>query len=102
MATNRRNQKTQDKAVLDFEILGAREFEDGNVSFTLKLGRVAIYNVRVFTGKNGEFLSFPSRCVPAKKRGEKSKWYAHAQILDLTEEESAEIINAVYEHVEKA
>lgn len=97
MATNRRNSK-QDKPVnLEFVIENVREFEDGNVSFNIQLGRCMIYGCRIITGRKGEFISFPQRCVPALKKGEKDRYYSHARILDLTEEEQAEIINAVYE-----
>ena len=102
MATNKRNNSRQQKNTGDFNFVidHVREFDDGNVAFNIQLGRCMIYGCRIVSGKKGEFISFPQRCVPAKKKGEADRYYSNARIIDLTEEEQAEIINAVYEKLD--
>lgn len=91
----RENRKQQNNG-LEFKCTNIREFEDGNISFTLTIGRISIYGCRIFTGKNGEFISWPSRCVKATKKGEKDRYFNHARVNDLTDAEQTEIINTVY------
>lgn len=81
---------------LEFAVDNVREFDDGNISFSLTVGRITIYGCRIYTGKDGEFISWPSRCVKAKKRGEKDRYFNHARVNDLTDEEQTAIINTVY------
>ena len=100
MATNKRNIRKQ-SGPLEFTIDHVREFEDGNIAFDLQLGRCMIYGCRIIvTQDKGEFISFPSRCVKATKKGEKDRWYSYARIIDLTDDEAGEIMNAVYEKLE--
>lgn len=99
MATNNRNIRKQ-QSDLEFTLDHVREFEDGNISFSITIGRVTIYNCRIFKGPKGEFVGFPARMVPAKKHGETARYYNHARINDLTEEENAEILNAVYDKLD--
>ena len=91
MARNMKQQNT-----LEFSVDHVREFDDGNIAFSLTIGRITIYGCRIITGKDGEFISFPSRCVKAKNRREKDRYFNHARVNDLTDAEQTEIINTVY------
>lgn len=91
MARNMKQQNT-----LEFSIDNVREFDDGNIAFSLTIGRITIYGCRIYTGKDDEFISWPSRCVKANKRGEKDRYFNHARVNDLTNAEQAAIINTVY------
>ena len=84
------------KNTLEFSVDNVREFDDGNIAFSLTIGRITIYGCRIYAGKEGEFISWPSRCVKAQKLGEKDQYFNHARVNDLTDEEQAEIINTVY------
>lgn len=64
---------------------------DSGVTFTLVVDRVSIYGCRIVSGKNGDFISFPSR------KGSDGKYYNHAYI-DLTDRE----ITVVFELVRRA
>lgn len=61
---------------------------DNGVTFTLNVDRVSIYGCRVVSGKNGDFISFPSR------KGSDGKYYNHAYI-DLTDTELMVVFDMV-------
>lgn len=91
MATKRTSNR---KTPLEFTVSRVHEFEEsGNVAFELHVGRVTIYNMAVIRHAKGDFISFPSRKVPGKKRGE-DKYYNYAYI-SLSDDEQAAIIEAV-------
>lgn len=92
--TNSRQQKQQ-ASYFEFTVKNCREFPDGGVTFALMAGRFTIYGCRMVEGKNGEFISFPAR------KGKDGKYYNHA-VCVLTPEETAEVINAVYEVLDNA
>lgn len=69
-----------------------KTWSDGNIScdVTLSINKaeiVAIYGIRVVEGKNGKFLSMPSR------KGSDGTYYSHARIIDN------DICNAILETV---
>lgn len=61
---------------------------DNGVTFTLTVDRVSIYGCRIVSGKNGDFISFPSR------KGSDGKYYNHAYI-DLTDTEIMVVFDMV-------
>ena len=86
--------KTNNRKPLEFTVSHVHEFEEsGNVAFELHVGRVTIYNMTLIRYAKGDFISFPSRKVPGKKRGE-DKYYNYAYI-SLSDDEQAAIIEAV-------
>ena len=69
-----------------------KTWSDGNIScdVTLSINKaeiVTVYGIRVVEGKNGKFLSMPSR------KGSDGTYYSHARIVDN------DICNAILETV---
>lgn len=72
--------------------IAKKTWSDGNIScdVTLSINKaeiVTIYGIRVVEGKNGKFLSMPSR------KGSDGTYYSHARIVDN------DICNAIVETV---
>ena len=64
--------KEENKVYHTFEVIRAKAFENGSVSFDLTIdGFITIYNMRVVEGKNGDFISFPQR------KGTDGKYYSY-------------------------
>ncbi len=61
---------------------------DSGVTFTLVVDRVSIYGCRIVSGKNGDFISFPSY------KGSNGVYYRHAYI-DLTDTELMVVFDMV-------
>lgn len=70
------------------EILRVKKFEDGNIVFDLKIGKITIYGCKVIKGKNGEFIGFPNY------KGKDAKHYNHVWI-ELDKDETKAIITQV-------
>lgn len=64
-----------------------KEWSNG-LTFTLTVDRVSIYGCRIVSGKNGDFISFPSR------KGSDGKYYNHAYI-NLSDEELKVVFDMV-------
>lgn len=69
-----------------------KTWSDGNIScdVTMSINKaeiVTIYGIRIVEGKNGKFLSMPSR------KGSDGNYYSHARIVD------DDISNAILETV---
>lgn len=64
------------------------------VFFTAVINGVTIYNCRVATGKNGDFISFP------QYKGSDGKWYNNVYV-SLTEEDSNKILELVQAEIDK-
>ena len=60
-------------------------FDDGTVAFDMEVNGVSIYNSTLREGKNGQFVSFPSR------KAKDGKYYSHVYVK-LSEEDVADII----------
>ena len=58
--------KTESK-VQSMEVTRAHAFDNGEVIFDAIINDVSIYGCRVVEGKNGDFISFPSRKGPDDK-----------------------------------
>ena len=56
------------------QVANVKEWNDDNITFTLIVNGVSIYGCRIVEGKNGDFVSFPSR------KGNDGKYYSHAYI----------------------
>ena len=91
---NKKGKKTQEAAApIKWSVSNMRAWDDGGVTFALNLEvaskrLVTIYGCRIAEGKEGSFISFPSR------KGKDGKYYSHAYVR-LTEEEQEEIIEEV-------
>lgn len=60
-------------------------FDDGTIAFDMEVNGVSIYNSTLREGKNGQFVSFPSR------KAKDGKYYSHCYVK-LTEEDTKTII----------
>lgn len=83
MAYQRKQNNTETKTTRKVEplkvtecvVTRAHRFENGGEVFDLRLNGITIYGCRLVDGKNGTFVSFPSR------KGNDGKYYAHAFAL---------------------
>ena len=83
MKVNTKKTEITEKTI---EVTRAHQFEDGNISFDLLVNGVSIYGCKIASGKNGQFVSFPSR------KAKDGKYYSYARV-DLTKEETQDIIS---------
>ena len=60
-------------------------FDDGSVAFDMEVNGVSIYNCTLREGKNGQFVSFPSR------KAKDGKYYSHCYVK-LSEEDTKSIV----------
>lgn len=98
---NKNMKKVENKkrmAEINWSVEHCRQWKDNGITFALNLeleeDRVCtIYGCRIVGGKQGNFISFPSR------KGTDGKYYSHAYIA-LTTEETEEIIQAVMEELD--
>lgn len=84
---NVKTKKTEAQAKT-IEVTRAHQFEDGNITFDVVINDVTIYGCKIATGKNGDFVSFPSR------KGKDGKYYSYAKVT-LTEDETKDIISQI-------
>ncbi len=88
---SRRNSESAEKTLKnDIEVTRAKVFNDVTF-FDMKVNGVTIYGCRFIEGKNGNFVSFPS------KKGNDGKYYNHAYI-ELNEAE----VKLIDELIDKA
>ena len=80
--------KNTEKKSAEIKVTRAKEFKDGGVVFDVTINDVNIYGCRVVEGKDGDFVSFPSR------KGSDDKYYNHAW-YKLSKEETEDIISQV-------
>ena len=92
MAERRKSNK-KFMSVNEFSILRAHEFDNGNISFDLKINGITLYRLSVVSVKDSDrvFIGFPSYQA---KDGE---WYNY-YYLPLSDEDMDKIINAVYDN----
>lgn len=86
-------EKRTESLVHSVEVTRAIAFDNGGVVFDVIINGVTIYGCRVVEGKNGDFVSFPSR------QGKDKKYYNHVYIK-LTDEDTKEIISKVEKALE--
>lgn len=68
----------------------AHQFDDGAITFDMIINEVSIYGCRLVDGKNGKFVSFPSR------KGKDGNYYSHA-FYKLTNDDTANIVAQIEE-----
>lgn len=86
-------EKKNESVVNSVKVTRAKAFDNGGVVFDMEVNNVTIYGCRVIEGKNGDFVSFPSR------KGSDDKYYSHAYVK-LTAEDTKEIIDQVEKALE--
>lgn len=81
-----------------FKVEHVRDWgRNGGISFSLRIEGgpvlVEIYGCRLVNGRDGEFVSFPQR------KGKDGRYYKHAYV-QLTDDQTDEIVSAVYDALE--
>ena len=72
------------------KVTRAHQFDDGSIAIDLDVNGVSIYNAVLREGKNGMFVSWPSR------KGKDNKYYSHV-FVKLSEADIKSIIEQVEE-----
>lgn len=103
MNTSKAKSKSKKQEQGEREYIEVREVEVKNVRvngkngdlvfFTLVLNGVTIYNCRVATGKNGDFISFP------QYKGTNGTYYNNVYAA-LSEEDSAQILEMIQKELD--
>ena len=75
----------KDEVKNSIKVTRGHVFDDGSVAFDMEVNGVSIYNSTLREGKNGQFVSFPSR------KAKDGKYYSHVYVK-LSEEDIADII----------
>lgn len=78
----------KDEVKNSIKVTRGHVFDDGSVAFDMEVNGVSIYNSILREGKNGQFVSFPSR------KGKDGKYYSHC-FVKLSEEDIADIIEQI-------
>lgn len=83
---------------LIFKVEHVRDWgRNGGISFSLRIEGgpllVEIYGCRIINGRDGEFVAFPQR------KGSDGRYYKRAYV-ELTDDQTDEIISAVYDALE--
>ena len=81
-----------------FKVEHVRDWgRNGGISFSLRIEGgpllVEIYGCRIINGREGEFVAFPQR------KGKDGRYYKHAYV-QLTDDQTDEIVSAVYDALE--
>ena len=84
------NTKKTETAKNEIKVTRAHQFEDGTISIDFDVNGVSIYNATLREGKNGMFVSFPSR------KGKDGKYYSYV-FVKLSEDDVKSIIEQVEE-----
>lgn len=90
------NEEVKNIKVASFDVANVRVIGGKNgdvVFFTLTLNEVTIYNCRVSTGRNGDFISWP------QVKGTNDKYYNQVYAR-LSNEDQEKILNAVQEAID--
>lgn len=90
MNVKTKKQENKETAVSELKVTRAHQFDDGNITFDLQVNGVTIYGCKIAEGKNGQFVSFPSR------KGKDGKYYSYAYIA-LSEDDQ----KVIFEQIEK-
>lgn len=95
--TRKKKEATEKKTIKveSFEITRAREIDKGNVTagFDMILNGIKFYSMVIVKGKDGEFISYPSRKVD-------EDYFAYYYI-PLEQEDVDKIIDAVYDKIDE-
>ena len=88
-------EEREEMEVLSYSILRAHEFDNGNISFDMKINGITLYRLAVVSVKDSDrvFIGFPSY------QAKDGKWYNYIY-LPLSEKDSDEIIQAVYDNLD--
>lgn len=80
--------KAPEFKVDSFAVSRAKCWDNGGVTFDLEVNGIKVYGCRVVEGKNGDFISWPSR------KGSDDKYYNYVYI-PLGEDDQKAILEAV-------
>ena len=85
--------KVNSFAVSDARVITTKNDND-LIFFTLTINEVKIYNCRVATGKNGDFISFP------QYKGSDGTYYSNVYVC-LSEEDTTKILAELQKELDK-
>lgn len=68
------NKEKTESTENEIKVTRGHVFDDGLVAFDMEVNGVSIYNSTLREGKNGQFVSFPSR------KGKDGKYYSHVYV----------------------
>lgn len=96
--SNKRGSDQQADTGVIFKVEHVRDWgRNGGISFSLRIEGgpllVEIYGCRIINGRDGEFVAFPQR------KGKDGRYYKHAYV-QLTDDQTDEIVSAVYDALE--
>lgn len=95
---NNRSKAPEESGII-FKVEHVRDWgRNGGITFSLRIeGPITaeIYGCRIESSRNGEFVAFPQR------KGKDGHYYRHAW-LQLSDDQTDEIISAVYDALESA
>ena len=80
-----KTKKAEKEVKKEIKVLKAHQFDNGVITFDMEVNGVTIYCNTLREGKNGQFVSFPSR------KGKDDKYYSYAYIK-LSEDDTKDII----------
>ena len=83
ITTKKKTEK--DEVKNSIKVTRGHVFDDGSVAFDMEVNGVSIYNCTLREGKNGQFVSFPSR------KAKDGKYYSHCYVK-LSEEDTKSIV----------
>lgn len=93
------NHEQEPDSGIIFKVEHVRDWgRNGGITFSLRIeGPITaeIYGCRIKNSRNGEFVAFPQR------KGRDGQYYKHAW-LQLSDDQTDEIISAVYDALESA
>ena len=91
----KKSETTESKKVVSgpYKILRAKEFENGGISFDMEFAGITFYRLGVRSGKNGDFISYPSY------KGSDGNYY-HYFYLPLSDDTQDKIIQSVYNRLD--
>lgn len=87
---NVKTKKQTETKANEIQVIRAHQFDDGHITFDMVVNGVTIYGCKIAEGKNGQFVSFPSR------KGKDDKYYSHVYIA-LSEDDQ----KTIFEQIEK-
>lgn len=85
---NVKTKKSEETKSRFIKVTRAHQFEDGSIAFDMEVDDITIYNNTLREGKNGTFVSFPSR------KGKDGKYYSYVK-CDLSKEDVENIIEQI-------
>lgn len=88
----------EEVAINSLAVKNVRAWDNGGVTFDMTVNGITIYGMRVVSGSNGDFVSFPSR------KGKDEKYYNHVyfKMSKETQDKILEKVSETWEDQQKS